>query len=173
MKTQNHYKKEVFIDGEKTSYRQLMQIFTIAEATARNLFKFELDDVRIFRGRKLSYRWIKLHRTFNINGRITDDYAEVTRWLGLTYDTLYTYLSDNPRGWVKNSNHVTFTEEWREVDYWTLDRKKRGNDNAPLIAKPAQYDVIEYKGVKIVRRIIDGTLDKTYGWSVGREKLGL
>lgn len=171
MKGTQKYKKVIYLDGVLTSYKEVAKVFDIKEITARNIYNFEKGDYREYRCRKLSYRYWKMYRVFNINGHITDDHRTAANWLQIGQDTLYTYLCANKNGWNLNGNHVTFTEQWKEMQFSEVKRTTRPSELAELVEVAYTYDFVEYSGIKVVRKMSGDTLIKSYGWSVGQKYL--
>ena len=149
MKGTTRYFKQFYIDGKKTSHKEVAQILGIKEQTARNIFNFEIVDTREYKGHELSYKYVKMVRVFNVNGRITEDHNEVAGRLGLGSKSLYSYICSNKGGWNYAGNTVTFHEEYREVDYTTMKRILRPRDLSELIEVEYAHDVIDHNGERI------------------------
>ena len=171
MKGTTKYYKQFYIDGKKTNYKEVAQILGIKEQTARNIYNFEIVDTRDYKGHELSYKYVKMVRVFNVNGRITENHNEVANWLGLGTKSLYSYICSNKNGWSYAGNTVTFHEEFREIDYTTMKRILRPRDLSELVEVEYTHDVVDYNGVRIVRKMSGDTLIKSYGWSVGQKYL--
>jgi len=169
MKGTTKYYKEFYIDGKKTTPKEVAQILGIKEQTARNIYKFEIVDTREYKGHELSYKYVKMVRVFNVNGRITENHNEVANLLGLGSTSLYSYICSNKGGWSYAGNTVTYHEEYREVDYTTIKRILRPRDLSELIEVEYTHDVVDNDGVRIVRKMSGDLLIKSYGWSVGRK----